>query len=436
MMAPLWVGVLFGMAIGALVEPWGVADPDQLIRFAMGEDRTFLACLAIASGTGAVLVFGLHAVGVPIHWGPKPLYVVGVGVGGLLFGAGWAVSGYLPGTILMALGEGRRDALWGLAGGMLGAWAWTRVSMTALGHGLVHALNVGNVIVGARWEGGTRLGGLSPGALFGLSMVYALILFWWARQRTKNGGAGDTIRMAGTRSGVGLWASAMGLGGLVALAMVGHQIFGVSTTYSWLVEAIMGPSQRTLVHSLGWEPLSDLGLFVGAFLTATLVSGRFQAWQHHVPRAWTSHFSRASRPLGAAGGAFLVLFGARMAGGCASGHMLSGGIQMALSGWLFTVAVLIAMRATARLVYPGRMPAAESPGYRLKGGYVVVLMVLGSLMTVMVAMARFQSSEAPITLGEWLTVASVPAAMLLLLSYYLGRLRARRLLSVYQERPH
>ncbi|MGF2952855.1 YeeE/YedE thiosulfate transporter family protein, partial [Mycobacterium sp. THU-M116] len=57
------------------------------------------------------------------------------------------------------------------------------------------------------------------------------------------------------------------------------------------------------------------------------------------------------RAIGCFGGSFLVLFGARMAGGCTSGHMLSGGIQLALSGWLFTAATVTAMVATARLVY-------------------------------------------------------------------------------------
>jgi uncharacterized membrane protein YedE/YeeE len=45
------------------------------------------------------------------------------------------------------------------------------------------------------------------------------------------------------------------------------------------------------------------------------------------------------------------MFGARMADGCASGHILSGGVQMAASAWLFTVAVFIGMIATARVTY-------------------------------------------------------------------------------------
>lgn len=40
-----------------------------------------------------------------------------------------------------------------------------------------------------------------------------------------------------------------------------------------------------------------------------------------------------------------------MADGCTSGHILSGGIQMAASGWLFAVAVFIGMIVTARITY-------------------------------------------------------------------------------------
>jgi uncharacterized membrane protein YedE/YeeE len=42
-------------------------------------------------------------------------------IGGLLFGLGWGLLGYCPGTSLGALGEGRYDALWGILGMITGA---------------------------------------------------------------------------------------------------------------------------------------------------------------------------------------------------------------------------------------------------------------------------------------------------------------------------
>jgi hypothetical protein len=38
-------------------------------------------------------------------------------------------------------------------------------------------------------------------------------------------------------------------------------------------------------------------------------------------------------------GGFLIMFGARVAGGCTSGHGISGSLQLALSGWIFFIAV-------------------------------------------------------------------------------------------------
>lgn len=50
-------------------------------------------------------------------------------------------------------------------------------------------------------------------------------------------------------------------------------------------------------------------------------------------------------------GGVLVLFGARLAGGCTSGHMMSGMMQTSLSGYLFAVGAFAAAIPTAILVY-------------------------------------------------------------------------------------
>ena len=51
----------------------------------------------------------------------KPMIVGAVVLGGLIFGLGWGLLGYCPGTSLGALGEGRTDAIWGIAGMLVGA---------------------------------------------------------------------------------------------------------------------------------------------------------------------------------------------------------------------------------------------------------------------------------------------------------------------------
>jgi len=45
----------------------------------------------------------------------------------LLFGIGWGLLGYCPGTSLGALGEGRLDAVWGILGMLVGAGIYAEV---------------------------------------------------------------------------------------------------------------------------------------------------------------------------------------------------------------------------------------------------------------------------------------------------------------------
>ena len=53
-------------------------------------------------------------------------------------------------------------------------------------------------------------------------------------------------------------------------------------------------------------------------------------------------------------GGFLIIFGARVAGGCTSGHIISGMTQLALSGFLFAAAVFGAGIITEKLRAGGR----------------------------------------------------------------------------------
>ncbi|QQL45216.1 YeeE/YedE family protein [Sulfuriroseicoccus oceanibius] len=50
-------------------------------------------------------------------------------------------------------------------------------------------------------------------------------------------------------------------------------------------------------------------------------------------------------------GGAIVLWGARLAGGCTSGHMMSGMMQTAVSGYLFAAAAFVVAIPTALLVY-------------------------------------------------------------------------------------
>ena len=66
-------------------------------------------------------------------------------------------------------------------------------------------------------------------------------------------------------------------------------------------------------------------------------------------RAWDGSATR--RYLVAFGGGVLLMFGARLAGGCTSGHGISGSLQLALSGWVFFGSVFAAGMLAAFLLF-------------------------------------------------------------------------------------
>lgn len=103
-----------------------------------------------------------------------------------------------------------------------------------------------------------------------------------------------------------------------------------------------------------------VGIFLGSLVSA-LTSNSFK-WER-VPTVWRDFYggSVAKRFLAAFIGGALVLFGARMAGGCTSGHGLSGGLQLALSSWVFLITMFIVGVLVAGLLFRSSSKEKGSP---------------------------------------------------------------------------
>ena len=112
-----------GLAFGAILQRVQVSSPDRILGTLTLRDLTVLKFMLLAIGVGAIGVGGLTALGLA-HLKVKALPLFAVAGGGLLFGAGFAVAGYCPGTCLVGAAEGRRDAFFTVAGGLLGALAY------------------------------------------------------------------------------------------------------------------------------------------------------------------------------------------------------------------------------------------------------------------------------------------------------------------------
>lgn len=94
-----------------------------------------------------------------------------------------------------------------------------------------------------------------------------------------------------------------------------------------------------------WESWLVLGTILGGVAAARTLGGNRASWVDDHPAG-----GQKRSPLASAAGGAMLMFGARMADGCTSGHALSGTAQGAGSSWLFTpvmfgVGSLLARRA-------------------------------------------------------------------------------------------
>lgn len=157
------------------------------------------------------------------------------------------------------------------------------------------------------------------------------------------------------------------LGGLLLVASVAisGNFLGASTTFArgaaYLERSAGIDTDRFAYFTEGsgkygagalpdWQLLFVFGIVLGAFVSARL-SGTFRL--QAVPDMWAERFgpSPVRRGIAAALGGAVLIVGARLAGGCPSGHGLSGLAQLAVSGFVALVFFFLGGLVTARLLY-------------------------------------------------------------------------------------
>ena len=144
-----------------------------------------------------------------------------------------------------------------------------------------------------------------------------------------------------TVSPLGISTAISAVSGGVAAPLVGAET--VATNAYWARHAM----------KLDYGMLFLIGTFLGG-LASAVVSGRFKI--ESVPSAWAQRFgpSRAKRFFWSIVGGAMVMYGARMAGGCTSGNGISQGLQLAVVGWTFLAVMFITGLATAAILFRSR----------------------------------------------------------------------------------
>ena len=137
---------------------------------------------------------------------------------------------------------------------------------------------------------------------------------------------------------------------VVTDAMVTHQIapaFAENNTY-----LSKYGEQSNWTVGYGWMLI--LGMMIGGGITAALLRKKQPLQdQGFMPAMWVMQFgsSRPKRLAAAFTGGTLLLFGARLAGGCTSGHMISGISQLAVSSFIFGLVTFAVAIIAAKTLY-------------------------------------------------------------------------------------
>ena len=118
--------LLVGIAMGVLLQRVRASSPGVILANLRLENLSIIKFMATTIAVGMLLVYLLDAVAPQLlHFDIKPTYLIGVALGGLVFGVGFALSGYCPGTCVVGASEGRRDAVVTNVGGVVGALLFT-----------------------------------------------------------------------------------------------------------------------------------------------------------------------------------------------------------------------------------------------------------------------------------------------------------------------
>ncbi|MBE0597257.1 MAG: YeeE/YedE family protein [Desulfuromonadales bacterium] len=167
-------GLVTGIAFGFLLQKGRVLRYDKQLGALRLIDMTivkFMFSSVLVAMVGIYLLVELGQVELDI----KKTILGGNIVGGLLFGIGWGFLGYCPGTAVGAVGEGRWDALWGIAGMLVGAAlfaeAFPLLQRTVLTWGDFGKITVPQAL------------GVSPWLVIPVFIAGGLLLFWFLEKK-------------------------------------------------------------------------------------------------------------------------------------------------------------------------------------------------------------------------------------------------------------
>lgn len=328
--------LFFGFLFGAILQKAKLNKFNTISGMATLEDFTVAKAIMVAIGIGAILLNIEVALGLA-SFHIKPFLLGGIILGGILFGIGMAILGYCPGTLPVSLGEGSTDALAGIIGGLAG--------------GLIYTL----VLPAVQPVLGPNLGEISLfSATNNFNVFYFVAVFLFGAAMVAGALALNKTEKVKNYSWLIAGAALAVLNSVVFLASVTGRPIGASTTYPYLADFLTGATDNAYFEKIKnpghWELIFLSGAMLAGFILS-LLSKEFKITAIHDRWAKYKGTSVSKRLAFSFIGGFILIFGARMAGGCTSGHVISGGMQIAVSSLVFAAFVFAGLLITGKLFY-------------------------------------------------------------------------------------
>jgi uncharacterized protein len=327
--------ILLGFAFGFFLQYSKVNTFNTISKMAILEDLTVVKTIATAIGIGAILLsieisFGLASYHI------KPFIVGGIVVGGFVFGVGMSILGYCPGTMPISLGQGSIDALAGMLGGFVASFTYTVLNpylQNLLGPDLGKLTLIFNM---------DQTSALHFLFVFIIGALFIAISFWLNKVEKKK-----DFKWFYSALGISVVAS--------IIFAVSDRGLGASTFYPYIADIITGTTDndyftKHVEKSGSYEMIFLMGAFLSG-LIFSLIKKEFKLKIVHENWARFKGNSNIKRLIWAFIGGFILLFGARLASGCTSGHIISGGMQLAVSSLVFAVFVFAGFLLTGKLFY-------------------------------------------------------------------------------------
>ncbi len=326
--------IFLGFIFGVLLQSARLNRFDTISGMATLENYKVAKAIALAIGVGVILLNIEIGLGLATYH-VKPLILGGIVLGGLIFGTGMAILGYCPGTVMVSAGEGSLDAMVGILGGLAGGLVYTLVLP------LISSLlgpNIGSLSLYTAL-GDSPVFFYAVMVLCGLAfIVTAFLIHRLEKSQDKS------------------WIIA-GTGIAILAAVIFHfedRPIGASTFFPYVADNIFGVVNndyfRQISKSGNWEVLFLAGgLLSGLVLSLLRKDFKIRMIHDNWEKYKGNNFGK--RAFWAFFGGFILIFGARMAGGCTSGHIISGGMQLAASSLAFALFVFAGLLLTGKYFY-------------------------------------------------------------------------------------